>query len=260
MKRPASFVYDGILKGRSEVRCLLAVLVDPGKTSLSELSHLINLSLKSGVDYFFVGGSLTNLDKFNQCIQLLKDLQPAPVVIFPGNELQIHPGADALLLLSLISGRNPELLIGKHVTAAQRLVKSGLEIIPTGYLLIESGHLTSVSYMSNTLPIPKGKADIALATALAGQLLGLKLIYLEAGSGAENPVPPEMISHVRRSLDIPLIVGGGIDSTQKFDSALKAGADLIVIGNVLEKHPEMLLQFNEGRKLFQQKNRPSFLK
>jgi geranylgeranylglyceryl phosphate synthase family protein len=248
MKKPALSVYDSIIKARTEKQSLLAVLVDPGKTSISELSHLINLSLSSPVDFFFVGGSLANLDKFNQCIQLLKDLQPAPVVIFPGNELQIHPGADALLLLSLISGRNPELLIGKHVTAAQRLVNSGLEIIPTGYLLVESGPITSVSYMSNTLPIPKGKADIALATALAGQLLGLKLIYLEAGSGAENPVPPEMVAGVRKSLNIPLIVGGGIDTTQKFDRALTAGADLIVVGNVLEKHPEMLIQFNELRK------------
>lgn len=238
-------LYNNLIsKGSVPARPRLVVLVDPGKTGLRQLHHLIHLSLQHPVDYFFVGGSLANIDQFDQCVSSLKELQPAPVIIFPGNELQIHPAADALLLLSLISGRNPELLIGKHVHAAHTLLRSGLEIIPTGYLLVESGRLTSVAYMSHTLPIPRDKSDIAVATALAGQLLGLKLIYLEAGSGAEQPVPAEMIRAVKSRLSIPLIVGGGIDSESRLQAALEAGADLVVIGNALESQPELLAGFS----------------
>ena len=236
-------VYDTIIAAKIAKKALFAVLVDPAKTDVSQLNKLLKAIKQRPVDFIFIGGSLANAHQLDQCIQLFKDYQAAPLVIFPGNEVQIHPQADALLLLSLISGRNPDLLIGKHVNAAIQLKKSKLEVIPTGYMLVESGKLTSVAYMSHTLPIPREKNDIACATALAGQLLGMKLIYLEAGSGAEIPVPIEMVKAVKQTLDIPLIVGGGIDSVEKYELALNAGADLIVVGNVLEKKPELLLEF-----------------
>jgi putative glycerol-1-phosphate prenyltransferase len=226
-------VYETIITAKRAKKALFAVLVDPGKTDVSQLNKLLKAIEKRPVDFIFIGGSLASAHQLDQCIQILKDYQTAPIVIFPGNEVQIHPQADAILLLSLISGRNPDLLIGKHVNAALQLKKSKLEVIPTGYMLIESGRLTSVAYMSHTLPIPRDKNDIASATALAGELLGMKLIYLEAGSGAEQPVPAEMIKEVKEVLNIPLIVGGGIDNAEKYQEALKAGADLIVVGNAL---------------------------
>jgi len=244
MKKEAG-VYARIVDAKKSKRPLLAVLIDPGKTPVQEIIRLAILSKEFPVDFFFVGGSLADVEQLENCISALNEIQTVPVVIFPGNEMQLDPAADALLLLSLISGRNAELLIGKHVTAAQQLEASGLEIIPTGYMLIDSGRLTSVAYMSHTLPVPRDKNDIAESTALAGQLLGMKLIYLEAGSGAELPVPPGMIKAVKNRIDIPLIVGGGIDSERKFKAALDAGADLIVIGNVLESRPEMLEIFSE---------------
>ena len=236
-------VYETIIAAKRAKKALFAVLVDPGKTDVSQLNKLLKAIEKRPVDFIFIGGSLASAHQLDQCIQILKDYQTARIVIFPGNEVQIHPQANAILLLSLISGRNPDLLIGKHVNAAMQLKKSKLEVIPTGYMLIESGRLTSVAYMSHTLPIPRDKNDIASATALAGELLGMKLIYLEAGSGAEQPVPAEMIKEVKEVLNIPLIVGGGIDSAEKYQEALKAGADLIVVGNALEKKPELLLEF-----------------
>jgi phosphoglycerol geranylgeranyltransferase len=235
-------VYDTIIAAKKVKKTLFAVLVDPGKTDISQMNRLLKVIEQRPVDFIFIGGSLASAHQLDQIIQILKDYQTAPIVIFPGNEVQIHPQANAILLLSLISGRNPDLLIGKHVSAALQLKKSKLEVIPTGYMLIESGKLTSVAYMSHTLPIPRDKNDIAIATALAGELLGMKLIYLEAGSGAEQPVPFEMIKEVKEALNIPLIVGGGIDTAEKYKQALNAGADLIVVGNALETKPELLLE------------------
>jgi phosphoglycerol geranylgeranyltransferase len=239
-------IYEKILTAKRTKKALFAVLVDPAKTDISQLHRLLKVIEKRPVDFIFIGGSLANAYQLDRCVQALKDFQGAPLVIFPGNEMQIHPQADAFLLLSLISGRNPDLLIGKHVNAAMQLKNSKLEVIPTGYILVESGKLTSVAYMSHTLPIPREKNDIACATAVAGELLGMKLIYLEAGSGAENPVPLEMIKAVHKVLNIPLIVGGGIDSAEKYEQAVKAGADLIVVGNVLEGKPELLLDFKSS--------------
>ena len=229
-----------IRAAREKGRPMLAVLIDPGKTDRAGIDTLLQKASACAVDFFFVGGSTSRPEEFSETVHLLKAVQHIPVVLFPGNELHISSEADGLLLLSLISGRNPELLIGKHVAAANALVKSGLEIIPTGYLLVESGRLTSVAYMSHTLPIPRDKSDIALATSLAGQLLGMQLIYLEAGSGAEQPVPAEMIRAVRTQLEVPLIVGGGITTVEHFKTALDAGADLVVVGNALEKNPAFL--------------------
>lgn len=162
------------------------------------------------------------------------------MILFPGNSFQLSYNADALLLLSLISGRNPELLIGKHVMVAPYLKISPLEIIPTGYILIDGGKVSSVQYISNTAPIPADKNDIAACTALAGEMLGLKLIYLDAGSGANNPISSEMISTVSAQIQVPLIVGGGIKTPAKIIENFRAGADLVVIGNAVEKNPNFI--------------------
>jgi putative glycerol-1-phosphate prenyltransferase len=162
------------------------------------------------------------------------------VVLFPGDNLQINSHADAILFLSLISGRNPDLLIGKHVISAPILKDSGIEVVSTGYMLIDGGTPTSVSYMSNTTPIPANKRDIAVCTAMAGEMLGLKLIFMDAGSGALNPVGENMISAVKKSIDIPLIVGGGIRSAEKAKAAFEAGADVVVVGNAIESNKDLI--------------------
>lgn len=222
-----------------------AVLIDPDKIDLQSCSRLVNISLENKVDFFLVGGSLVTVPNLNQIIRFLKSNSNIPVIIFPGNNLQIDTSADGILFLSLISGRNPEFLIGQHVIAAPILKKSSLEIIPTGYVLVDSGQPTTVQYMSNTIPIPYDKPTVAACTAMAGELLGLKLIYLEAGSGAKRMVSNKMISMVRKSIDIPLIVGGGITSARMGMEALEAGADMIVIGNGIEKDFRLLIEVSE---------------
>ena len=194
------------------------------------------------VDFFLVGGSLITSDGMAETIRLIRRHTSIPVLLFPGSNMHISPGADALLLLSLISGRNPEFLIGQHVVAAPMLRKSGLELLPTGYMLVESGRPTTASYISGTTPLPYDKPGVAACTAMAGAMLGLQLMYLDGGSGAERPVSPEMIAAVRQAADTPLIVGGGINSPAKARLALEAGADLIVVGNGIEKDPSLLGQ------------------
>ncbi len=215
----------------------MAILLDPDKIPEEEFDTLAQRLESSGVDFVFVGGSLLMNNQLPKLVQALKKVVTLPIVLFPGNVYQICPDADGILLLSLISGRNPEMLIGQHVVAAPLLKQSNLEVLPTGYILIESGTSTSVNYMSNTLPIPRDKADIAVCTAMAGELLGLKLIYMDAGSGAQQTISTEMISAVAGNIDIPLIVGGGIRSAAQAEAVLKAGADMIVIGNAFEKDP-----------------------
>ncbi|HLC82699.1 MAG TPA: geranylgeranylglyceryl/heptaprenylglyceryl phosphate synthase, partial [Bacteroidia bacterium] len=193
-----------------------------------------------GVDFIMVGGSILSNGSFEKCIQSIKKNTSIPVLIFPGNHLQISKNADAILLLSLISGRNPELLIGKHVIAAPQIKTSNLEVLATGYMLIESGRQTSASYMSNTNPIPSDKTSIAACTAMAGEQLGLKLIYMDAGSGAMNTVSAEMIKKVSKNISIPLVIGGGIDSPKKALLACKSGADIIVVGNAIEKDVKLI--------------------
>lgn len=223
-----------------------AVLVDPDKiTQSSQLVKSINMAVENQVSFFFVGGSLQTRDNFSEIIALLKNHTEVPVVLFPGSNMQIDLQVDGLLFLSLISGRNPEFLIGQHVVVAPLLKRSKVEVIPTGYCIIESGKMTSVEYMSNTSPIPADKPSLAASTAMAGEMLGHKLIYLDAGSGALNPVSPRMISTVRRSISTPLIVGGGINTAQKAGDALQAGADLIVIGNGIEENPDLLISVGE---------------
>lgn len=242
MKKLLSKLQGRKLKGEKS----LAVLIDPDKaTDMSRLMRLINLCVENKVDYVLVGGSLITNDSFSRVISIIKSHCEIPVVIFPGNHIQIDSNADGIFLLSLISGRNPEFLIGQHVLAAPVLKKSKLEIIPMGYMLVNSGAPTSASYMSNTTPIPSNKPTIAACTAMAGEMLGLQSIYLDAGSGAEEPIPQKVISTVSRSIEVPLVVGGGLNSVNRVNQALEAGADVVVIGNALEKEESLLIEVSE---------------
>lgn len=222
----------------------LAVLVDPDRFTEENLLQLIQRAGVCRVDLFLVGGSLLMEDNFEQVIATIKKHSEIPVLIFPGNNYQVSAKADALLLLSLISGRNAEYLIGQHVIAAPLIREANLEVIPTGYILIDGGKTSTTSYITQTVPIPHDKPEIAVATAMAGEMLGMKMIYLEAGSGAKNPVSAEMIREVKRNISLPLIVGGGIRSGEMAEEICKAGADIIVVGNVLEKEPESLLEIS----------------
>ncbi|WP_298358991.1 geranylgeranylglyceryl/heptaprenylglyceryl phosphate synthase [Runella sp.] len=234
-------------------RKAFAVLLDPDKVELSSFPFMLAESMRYGVDFFFVGGSLITRYASDEIIAAIRRHTTIPAILFPGNSLHIEPSADAILLLSLISGRNPELLIGQHVIAAPLLKKSNLEILPTGYMLIESGRATTVSYISNTTPIPYDKPSVAACTAMAGELLGLQIMYLDAGSGAQKPVSAEMIAAVRKSVDTPIIVGGGINTTQKAQAALEAGADVIVVGNGIEQNPDLLPEIAQIVKAFNEK-------
>jgi putative glycerol-1-phosphate prenyltransferase len=224
---------------------LFGVLIDPDSYQDDELIAIARLAGNSLVDFFLVGGSILIKDKIEKTISLLREHSGLAVILFPGSTIQVSEAADALLLLSVISGRNAEMLIGNHVIAAPMLKKSRLEIIPTGYMLIESGKLTSVQYMSNTTPIPSGKSDIAVSTAIAGEMLGMKLIYLEAGSGADHSVSPEMISSVKQNISVPLIVGGGIRDVQQARKILHAGADMIIVGNAIEKNRIFITEISD---------------
>jgi len=212
-----------------------AVLIDPDKVSSLTIDRLISLGIDANVDYFFVGGSLVISNHLDECIQQIKANCDIPVVLFPGSPSQVSRYADALLYLSLISGRNPELLIGQHVISAPFVKKSGLEIMPTGYMVIDGGAPTTVSYISNASPIPADKNEIAMCTAMAGEMLGMKLIYMDAGSGAKKPITEAMIQTVSSHIESPLIVGGGITTPEKAYLNCKAGADVIVVGNAIEK-------------------------
>lgn len=226
----SDFIKQNIYEGKK----LFALLIDPDSYNLDNIPDLIQKANTNKVDLILIGGSLLNND-IGQTIQIIKSNTKIPVILFPGNLLQISNKADGILLLSLISGRNPDLLIGNHVIASAHIKRSNLEVLPTGYILIDGGKPTSVEYMSNTQAIPANKTDIAVATAMAGEMLGLKYIYLEAGSGADNSVNINMISSVKQNITIPLIVGGGIKSPEDVRKAAKAGADIIVVGNAIEK-------------------------
>jgi len=219
-----------------------AQLIDPDKFAVSEIRAIAESSEKAGVDFIFYGGSLVKENNHSVYISTLKEYCSAPVILFPGNQLMIAGDADGLLLLSLISGRNAEMLIGKHVLAAPFLKTCSFEILPTGYMLIENGHSTAVSYMSGTTPIPAGQDDIAMCTAVAGELLGLQLIYMDAGSGADQPVSPSMIKKVRENIGVPLIIGGGIHTAVQAREAATSGADVVVVGNAIEKNPSLVFE------------------
>ncbi len=217
-----------------------AVLVDPDKVSTLQVHQISTLCNEAGVDFVFMGGSLMVTQHMDECIQAFKSNSDIPVILFPGSPAQVSRYADALFYLSLISGRNPELLIGAHVVSAPMVKASGLEVISTGYMVIDGGAPTTVSYMSHSAPIPHDKDDIALCTAMAGEMQGKHVLYMDAGSGAKNPISESMIRRVAGQTDIPLIVGGGIIDPERAYLNCKAGADVIVVGNAIEKDSSLI--------------------
>jgi putative glycerol-1-phosphate prenyltransferase len=218
----------------------IGLLLDPDKAKGDSLLHILKIAGENKADFILAGGSLT-FNNIDTLIELIKANCSVPVVLFPGNLLQLSHKADAILLLSLISGRNPELLIGNHVIAAPYLKDVRFKLIPVGYILISCGSKTSVEYISQTEAIPSDKTEIVVATAMAGEMLGLKMIYLEAGSGASGTVPIEIISSVRKNISVPVAVGGGIRNKEQIMEIYNAGADIIILGNGCEKRPELLI-------------------
>jgi putative glycerol-1-phosphate prenyltransferase len=219
----------------------VALLLDPDKAKGNSLKKILKTANDSNTDYIFAGGSLT-FNSIDILIDEVRKLSAIPVVLFPGNLLQLTLKADVILLLSLISGRNPELLIGNHVIAAPHLKDVKEKLFSVGYILISCGNKTSVEYISQTEAIPADKPEVAVATALAGEMLGLQMIYLEGGSGATNPVPLDLVRSVRKNISIPLAVGGGIKNNEEVEKIFSAGADLIILGNGCEKNPELLAE------------------
>ncbi len=210
------------------------ILIDPDKTDPAGHPRFVEEATEAGVDAFFVGGSLMVKDQFEHVLRLTKEATPLPVIIFPGSLFQVSPIADAILFLVLISGRNPDHLIGNQVTAAPFIKASGLEAISTAYMLVEGGSTTSAEFMSNTKPIPRNKPDIAVAHALAAEFIGMKMLYFDAGSGADAPVSEKMIGAVAKHCSLPIIVGGGIRTPEAAGSLARAGAAFIVTGNITE--------------------------
>jgi phosphoglycerol geranylgeranyltransferase len=237
-------IYQSLTERKQRNKKSFAVLIDPDKVNDISMQELIQLSLDAKVDYFFVGGSLVISSYLDECVQYIKRSCDIPVILFPGSPSQVSKYADALLYLSLISGRNPELLIGQHVVSAPIVKKSGLEIMPTGYMVIDGGAPTTVSYISNAAPLPSDKNEIAMCTAMAGEMLGMKLIYMDAGSGAKRAINESMIEKVSSCINVPLIIGGGITTAEKAYLNCKAGADLIVVGNAIEKDASLIKEIS----------------
>lgn len=223
-----------------------AVLIDPDEYKAGYLPKIVEHAHIGMVDYFFVGGSLVMGNEIHDCINELKTLTDKPVIIFPGSPNQVSEQADALFFLSLISGRNADLLIGRHVETAPILAKMDIEVMPTGYVLIDGGQPTTVSYISNSSPIPNDKPRIAQATALAGQMLGMQIIYLDSGSGAKYPVSDNIIAAVSSTTKIPIVVGGGIRTPEQAAKSCRAGADIIVAGNAFETNPELMIDMSQA--------------
>ena len=233
-------IYNSLVDRKKLGKKSFAVLVDPDKVNDQKMDHLIKLAVDAHVDYFLVGGSLVISNYLDECIQFIKKSCEIPVILFPGSPSQVSRYADALLYLSLISGRNAELLIGQHVVSAPFVKQSGLEIMSTGYMVIDGGAPTTVSYISNATPLPADKNEIAMCTAMAGEMLGMKLIYMDSGSGARRPISESMITQVAQKISVPLIVGGGITEPEKAYLNCKAGADVIVVGNAIEKNENLI--------------------
>ncbi len=235
-------IYNSLTEKKRHGKKSFAVLIDPDKVNDGKMQTLIDQSVSAKVDYFLVGGSLVISNYLDECVQFIKRSCNIPVILFPGSPSQVSKYADALLYLSLISGRNPELLIGQHVISAPVVKKSGLEIMSTGYIVIDGGAPTTVSYISGAAPLPSDKNDIAMCTAMAGEMLGMKLIYMDSGSGAKRTVTESMIETVSKSIAVPLIVGGGITEPEKAYLNCKAGADIIVVGNAIEKDESLIAE------------------
>lgn len=239
-------ILPGLRSLKAAGRPAFAVLVDPDKIAPSDMPALARLCNDAGVDYLLMGGSLVMIHQMDASIQRFKAESGIPVILFPGSPAQVTPYADALLYLSLISGRNPELLIGQHVVSAPAVRASGLEVMSTGYMVVDGGAATTVSYMSNSAPIPANKPDIALCTAWAGELLGQHLLYMDAGSGARYPVPAEMIEKVSRHTTLPLFVGGGMRTPEAVQAAAGAGATVVVVGNAIEQDPMLIKELADA--------------
>lgn len=224
----------------------IALLIDPDKHTIASAEKTGKEAHSAGVDFIFVGGSLLLSHHLDDIIAALKLHFSQSIILFPGNAAQISTKADGILFLSLISGRNPEFLIGNQVVAAPILKQTALEILSTGYVLIDGGKTTTAHYMSGTMPIPNDKPEIAVCTAMAGEMLGLKLIYMDAGSGAITPISEKMIASVKKSIELPLIIGGGIRTTEQAIKAANAGADIIVIGTIIEENPTLLTEITSA--------------
>jgi putative glycerol-1-phosphate prenyltransferase len=235
-------VFRTILLNRELNKKMLAVLVDPDKCKGSLLANTVAALKTNTPDFIFVGGSLTSKSS-ESLIDVLKEETTADIVLFPGNTSQFAPNADAMLFMSLISGRNPDYLIGQQVNSAIAVKQSGIEVISTGYILIEGQKQSAVEYISNTRPIPPDKKDIVLATTIAGELLGMRAIYLEAGSGAASPIPTSLVKHISENIEVPLIAGGGITQIDQMLECFKAGADIVVIGTLFETEPHKIPDF-----------------
>lgn len=240
--------YDRLLKVRQERGAGYFVLLDPDKNDLESLPSFIREATEAGADGFLVGGSLMLTNVFEDHLRTVKQNTSVPVIIFPGSIMQVSPLADAILFLILISGRNPDYLIGNQVIAAPIIRRSGLEALSTGYMLIEAGNTTSAEFMSNTKPIPRDKPDIALAHALAAELIGMKLVYLDAGSGARESVSDEMLRTIAQRCSLPIIVGGGIRTPEDARKKVEAGASFVVTGTITElnNHRSFIREFAEA--------------
>jgi putative glycerol-1-phosphate prenyltransferase len=222
---------------RQEDRGVL-LLIDPDRHEIGAIRRRAESAAEAGVAAILIGSSFLESDRFDEAVRVSRVSPNLPVVLFPGSGSQLSAYADGILLLSLISGRNPELLIGEHVRSAHKIKRMNLEVLPTGYMLVESGAMTSVQFMSNTVPLPRAKPELAAAHALAGQLLGLGLIYMDAGSGARYSIPPEFTGSVAEAIDIPLLVGGGIRTPEAVEQQIISGATMVVVGTAVESATE----------------------
>lgn len=244
--------YNQLIEAKEQNNKLFAVLVDPDKVDMSSLDVLIDMAGNGAVDFFFVGGSLLSKDTTEEVVHHLKTKCAIPVILFPSHAGQIAEEADAILFLSLISGRNADYLIGQQVIAAPLLRQKDIEVLSTGYMLVDCGAQTTASYISNTTPLPYNKPEIAVATAMAGELIGMKAIYADGGSGASTHVSPQMIKAIAKNVDIPLIVGGGIRTADEAVQAWQSGADVIVVGNHIEKSPQFIHEISAKKRVLQE--------
>lgn len=250
-------IYKDLLDKSAENKKMFSVLIDPDKQNFADLHKTVSKCNDAQIDFFLVGGSIITKGDIATTVRFIKENSKIPVVLFPGNHQHVTQHADGILFLSLISGRNPSFLIGNQVLAAPIIQKTDLEVLSTGYMLVDCGTTTTAIYMSETTPLPYHKPDIAAATALAGEYLGLKMIYIDGGSGAQKTISTDMIKQVKSVLSIPLIIGGGIKSAMQANDIYQAGADIIIIGNGAEENRSLIQEIADVRasyNLFSVKN------
>lgn len=245
-----SIFYDILKQKTTENKKMFSVLIDPDKQNFSELHKTISKCNEAKIDFFLVGGSIITKGDIATTVRFIKENSSIPVILFPGSHQHITQHADGILFLSLISGRNPTFLIGNQVLAAPIIQKTNLEVLSTGYMLVDCGTTTTAIYMSETTPLPYHKPEIAAATALAGEYLGLKMIYIDGGSGAQKSISTEMISQVKSVLSIPLIIGGGIKTAIQAQEIFQAGADIIIIGNGAEENRNIIQEISDVKAAF----------